>query len=184
MNGWKRYIQKRVNRDKTDFATKARMLGLPASAGAPALAETGGLAVAQLLPPWLERSSGWLAINWHGKQKAHFTRQCGTNQNFQLFQNNYFRKISSAKLSILIWYIRKLFMILSHYWYLYWYQTHQGNYQKNYWHAKSDLLLTNIWSSKITDGRSVRSSTIQALWGKLFRMSTWWRLNRWWWWWL
>ena len=56
--------------------------------------------------------------------------------------------------------------------------------KKNYWHAKSDLLLTNIWSSKITDGRSVRSSTIQALWGKLFRMSTWWRLNRWWWWWL
>ena len=51
MNGWKRYIQKRVNRDKTDFATKARMLGLPASAGAPLLAETGGLAVAQLLPP-------------------------------------------------------------------------------------------------------------------------------------
>ena len=29
------------------------MLGLPASAGAPALAETGGLAVAQLLPPCL-----------------------------------------------------------------------------------------------------------------------------------
>ena len=28
------------------------MLGLPASAGAPALAETGGRAVAQLLPPW------------------------------------------------------------------------------------------------------------------------------------
>ena len=53
MNGRKRYIQKLVNRDKTDFATKARMLGLPASAGAPALAETGGLTVAQLLPPWL-----------------------------------------------------------------------------------------------------------------------------------
>ena len=30
------------------------MLGLPASAGAPALAETGGLAVAQLLPPWMK----------------------------------------------------------------------------------------------------------------------------------
>ena len=29
---------------KTDFVTKARMLGLPASAGAPALVETGGLA--------------------------------------------------------------------------------------------------------------------------------------------
>ena len=28
------------------------MLGLPASAGAPALAETGSLAVSQLLPPW------------------------------------------------------------------------------------------------------------------------------------
>ena len=28
------------------------MLGLPASAGAPALAATGGRAVAQLLPPW------------------------------------------------------------------------------------------------------------------------------------
>ena len=27
------------------------MLGLPASAGAPALAETGGLAVTQLMPP-------------------------------------------------------------------------------------------------------------------------------------
>ena len=52
MNG---YIQKRVNREKTDFATKARMLGLPASAGAPALAETGGLAVAQLLPPWYKQ---------------------------------------------------------------------------------------------------------------------------------
>ena len=41
-----------VDCDKTDFEPKARMLGLPASAGAPALAETGGLAVAQLLPPW------------------------------------------------------------------------------------------------------------------------------------
>ena len=40
---------------KTDFATKARMLGLPASTGAPALAETGGLAVSQLLPPWAEQ---------------------------------------------------------------------------------------------------------------------------------
>ena len=53
MNGRKQYIQKRVNRNKTDIATKARMLGLPASAGAPALAETSGLAVLQLLPPCL-----------------------------------------------------------------------------------------------------------------------------------
>ena len=30
MNGWKWYIQKHVNRDKPDFVTKARMLGLPA----------------------------------------------------------------------------------------------------------------------------------------------------------
>ena len=49
MNGYKRYIQKRVNRDKTDFATKARMLGLPASAGAPALAATGGRATSATL---------------------------------------------------------------------------------------------------------------------------------------
>ena len=49
MNGWKRYIQKCVNRDKTDFATKARMLGLPASAGAPALAATGGRATSATL---------------------------------------------------------------------------------------------------------------------------------------
>ena len=40
--------QKCVNR-KIDFATKARMLGLPASVKAPALAETGGRAVAQLI---------------------------------------------------------------------------------------------------------------------------------------
>ena len=33
------------------------MLGLPASAGAPALAETGGRAVAQLLPPCIEISA-------------------------------------------------------------------------------------------------------------------------------
>ena len=46
MNGWKRYIQKRVNRDKTDFATTARLLGLSCCVKAPALA------VAQLLPPW------------------------------------------------------------------------------------------------------------------------------------
>ena len=49
MNGCKRYIQKRINRDKTDFATKARMLGLPASAGAPALAATGGRATSATL---------------------------------------------------------------------------------------------------------------------------------------
>ena len=33
------------------IATKARMLRLPASVKAPTLAETGGLAVSQLLPP-------------------------------------------------------------------------------------------------------------------------------------
>ena len=53
MNGWKRYIQKRVNRDKIDFATIACMLGLPASVKAPVLAATGGRAVAQLIAPWL-----------------------------------------------------------------------------------------------------------------------------------
>ena len=36
---------------KIDFATKARMLGLPASVKAPALAATGGCAVAQLIAP-------------------------------------------------------------------------------------------------------------------------------------
>ena len=45
------YTQNRVNRDKTDFAIKERMLGLPASVKAPALAATGGRAVAQLKPP-------------------------------------------------------------------------------------------------------------------------------------
>ena len=34
---------------KTDFVTKARMLGLPASAGAPALVETGGRATSATL---------------------------------------------------------------------------------------------------------------------------------------
>ena len=50
--GWKWYIQKRVNRDKIDFATKAHMLGLPTSVKAPALAATGGSAVPQLIAPW------------------------------------------------------------------------------------------------------------------------------------
>ena len=34
------------------------MLGLPASAGAPVVTETGGLAVSQLLPPWSEVGLG------------------------------------------------------------------------------------------------------------------------------
>ena len=64
MNGWKQFIQKRVNRNKTDFATKARMLGLPASAGAPALAETSGLVVSQLLPPWPQCTCIWKSEQW------------------------------------------------------------------------------------------------------------------------
>ena len=42
---------KRINCNKTDFATKERMLGLTASVKGPALAATGGREVAQLLPP-------------------------------------------------------------------------------------------------------------------------------------
>ena len=45
------YTQKHVNRDKTDFATEARMLGLLASVKAPALAATNGRSVAQLIAP-------------------------------------------------------------------------------------------------------------------------------------
>ena len=47
MNGTihhQRYTQKCENRDKTDFATEARMLGLLASVKAPALAATSGRA--------------------------------------------------------------------------------------------------------------------------------------------
>ena len=42
-----------INRDKTDFVTKVRMLGLPASVKAPALAATSGRTLAQLIAPWL-----------------------------------------------------------------------------------------------------------------------------------
>ena len=73
--GWKWYIQKRVNRDKIDFATKARMLGLPASVKAPALAATGGRAVAQLIAPW-DRSilTTWKLI--YLVQKTHRDKVC------------------------------------------------------------------------------------------------------------
>ena len=82
MNGWKRYIQKRVNREKTDFATKARMLGLPASVKAPALAATAGRAVAQLIAPCFSSIQighwvGGSGINWFQSFHRDFFGQAG-----------------------------------------------------------------------------------------------------------
>ena len=70
MNGWKRYIQKRVKRDKIDFATIACMLGIPASVKAPVLAATGGLAVAQLIAPCFQR----ISIQWDGHGRRAIAR--------------------------------------------------------------------------------------------------------------
>ena len=134
----------------------------------------------------LERSSGWAwAINYSWKAKSTFHKTMWDKSEFsiiseQLFQKNIICQIINIDLihQEIIYDFKSLLISLL-------VSNSSGEIiKKNYWHAKSDLLLTNIWSSKITDGRSVRSSTIQALWGKLFRMSTWWRLNRWWWWWL
>ena len=61
------------------------MLGLPASAGAPALAETGGRAVAQLLPPCCRDNSS-LRLNTLG---LLYFCQCS----FLLFINSYIRRL-------------------------------------------------------------------------------------------
>ena len=70
------YTQKPVNRDKTDFATEARMLGLLASVKAPALAATNGRAVAQLIAPWsrapcLSCGQNLHMTDCHGEQILH-----------------------------------------------------------------------------------------------------------------
>ena len=69
--GWKWYIQKLVNRDKIDFATKARMLGLPASVKAPALAATGDRATYSTLEhslmPQFTTSGSHLTCFWKCK---------------------------------------------------------------------------------------------------------------------